>query len=241
MWIVCCGMKRSGSTLQYQLAAHLVEGAGLGARVGWTEKFADAVALTAGTRAWKVYKNHNYSEEIAAQFRAGQAKGIYVYRDVRDVFVSFMHKQDAPFERLWQRDILHELVENDAKWTALPDMLVSRYEEMSQDIAAEVGRIAAHLGIPVSHDEAGAIAGEYNVELQKARTDQFKDPKSLSSKITFDPHSLLHDNHISKTQGQVGQWRDYLSQAQVDLIETRYGDWLTSHGYALSNESVSGT
>lgn len=240
MWIVCCGMKRSGSTLQFQLAAHLVEGAGLGTRVGWTEKFADAVTLTADVHTWKVYKNHNYSEDIAEKFRIGQAKGIYVYRDLRDVFVSFMHKQDAPFERLWQRDILRELVENEKKWTALPDMLISRYEVMTQDVAAEVDRIAAHLGIPVSPDEARAIAHEYSVELQKARTNNLRDVRKLNSKITFDSHSLLHDNHISKTQGQIGQWREYLSRPQIDLIEKRYGDWLTAHGYPLVNESLSG-
>ena len=37
MWVFCCGMQRSGSTLQYQIAARLVEQAGLGQRLEWVE------------------------------------------------------------------------------------------------------------------------------------------------------------------------------------------------------------
>ena len=37
MWIFCCGMERSGSTVQFQISAQLVEDAGLGKRVEWVK------------------------------------------------------------------------------------------------------------------------------------------------------------------------------------------------------------
>ena len=240
MWIVCCGMKRSGSTLQYQLTSHLVESTGRGVRVGWSEKFTDTLAAHGQVQGWKVYKNHNYAPEIAAEFNAGRAKGIYIYRDLRDVFVSFMHKQDASFERLWQRDILREIVANDEKWMTLPDMLVSRYEVMMQDVPDEVTRIASHLGLHVTPEYAQSVADEYSVERQTERIGSFKDAQVLDHKIAFDKHSLLHDNHISEAKGQVSQWRTVLTPAQTALIEERYGAWLVAHNYALQGDDSRG-
>ena len=66
MWIFCCGMRRSGSTLQYQLTARIVEEEGIGKRVEWVkpadfpvlrEKYKDYEGL-------KVFKSHIYTSEI---------------------------------------------------------------------------------------------------------------------------------------------------------------------------------
>lgn len=233
MWVFCGGMKRSGSTLQFQLAAHLVEMAGLGQRVGWTAEFAEAKQLYGAQPGWKVYKNHNHSPDIAAEFAAGRAKGVYVYRDLRDVFVSFMHKQEAPFERLWQRDILREVVQNHALWTEQAGVLVSRYETMMDDVAGEVARIADHLGIALADGQAQAIADEYSIDRQKARIGSVTDVQALDGRTVFDKHSLLHGNHISEGEGQAGQWRTVLTADQIGLVEARYGAWLVAQGYQL--------
>lgn len=243
MWVFCSGMKRSGSTLQYQLTAHLVEMAGRGKRIGWTETFEAAATSdeAAQVEGWKVYKNHNYSDSMGALLRRGEAKGVYVYRDLRDVFVSFMHKQDAPFERLWARDILAELVENYDGWTQQPNMLVTCYETMMDDLTGEVVRIAAHLGLALSADEAAAVADEYRVDKQleriNAATELLHHPGI--KRVGVDKHSLLHENHISEEQGQVGQWKNALTPDQIALIEAKYGDWLLARGYALNNQSES--
>lgn len=232
MWIFCCGMKRSGSTLQYQLTAHLVEMAGKGTRVGWTERFEDAQAEHAGVAGWKVYKNHNYSPAMGAELARG-AKGVYVYRDLRDVFVSFMHKQNAPFERLWKRDVLRDLVENYTLWTQQPNMLVTRYETMMADVPGEVARIAAHLGIHLSAEDAVRVADEYSVDKQRERlqhVDVLERNERIKS-VGFDPHSLLHQNHISGENGQIGQWQTALTPSEIARIEAKYGLWLKKHGY----------
>lgn len=238
MWVFCSGMKRSGSTLQYQLVAHIVEAAGRGGRVGWTETF-EAAASSAEAETisgWKVYKNHNYSDSMGVLLGRGEAKGVYVYRDLRDVFVSFMHKQNAPFERLWGRDILAELVENYDLWTRQPNMLVTRYETMMADLRDEIVRIAAHLGLTLSDDEAAAVADEYRVDKQLERistaTELMHHPGI--KRVGVDKHSLLHENHISEEQGQVDQWKTALTPDEIGLIEAKYGGWLLARGYALS-------
>jgi hypothetical protein len=233
MWIFCCGMKRSGSTLQYQLVAHLVEDAKCGVRVGWSEYFTDVYNQHYTDTRWKVYKNHNFSPEIAAEFDKGNAKGLYIYRDLRDVFVSFMHKQDVPFERLWKRDILKDLIEHYDQWVQLPNMLISRYETVMQDVSGEVKRIADHLELPLTLEKAQEIANQYSVEKQLDRIKNAADEQRVNDKAVFDKHSLLHENHISENQGQVGQWQTLLIPDEIALIEDKYGYWLIQHGYSL--------
>lgn len=37
MWVFCCGMFRSASTLQFQITTRLVKDAGIGQQVGWID------------------------------------------------------------------------------------------------------------------------------------------------------------------------------------------------------------
>lgn len=237
MWIFCCGMKRSGSTLQYQLTAHLVEAAGLGQRVGWTrpEEFAHLKAAHEGDPGLKVCKVHNYGDALGAEFATGNARGVYIYRDLRDVAVSFMHKQNATFERLWQRDFLREPVAFYDAWTRQPGMLVSQYEVVMADPPQEVARIAAHLDIETGAAECAQIATEYTIDRQLERIGAAELADGPAG-TRFDAHALLHTDHISVNQGQVQQWRDVLTSEQVQLIEARYGDWLVARGYPLLAE-----
>ena len=57
MWVFCCGMQRSASTLQFQIAAELVERAGLGERVGWVrpEQFPRLLDKHGSDGKWKVF------------------------------------------------------------------------------------------------------------------------------------------------------------------------------------------
>src|SRR5262245_39428525 len=105
-------MPRSGSTLQFQLTAHLVEGAGLGTRVEWgpSGEFPRVRDARAGQPGWKVFKTHACTPDVRAELDAGRARGVYVYRDVRDVVVSRMRKRDQTAERLWRDGAVDQLL-----------------------------------------------------------------------------------------------------------------------------------
>ena len=109
-----------------------------------------------------------------------------------------------------------------------------------QDVPDAVTRIASHLGLHVTPEDAQSVADEYSVERQTERIGSFKDAQVLDHKIAFDKHSLLHDNHISEAKGQVSQWRTVLTPAQTALIEERYGAWLVAHNYALQGDDSRG-
>src|SRR5262245_56284573 len=95
-------MPRPGSTLQFQLPAHLVERAGVGARVECVRRHAFPRLRDECGRssAWKVLKTHVCTGEMRAEFLADNARGVYVFRDVRDVVVSAMRKRAERFDQL---------------------------------------------------------------------------------------------------------------------------------------------
>lgn len=241
MWVFCCGMQRSGSTLQFQIAAHLAEEAGVGKRVEWMdpERFPELRRKYESDQVWKVFKNHICTDEMAAEFLRQNAVGLYVFRDLRDVVTSVMRKYSMTFDQLLRLRFLEECLDNFQKWTRLPRVLVSKYEDMVADLPQEVGRIAGHLGIPITAEKCKKIAQNYTVERQIERIEEAKKKGKLqkgSARDTFfDPDSNLHVDHIRS--GKVKGWEDFLTREQVAVIENKAGDWLIRNGYDLTLSS----
>jgi len=236
MWIFCGGMPRSGSTVQFQLTAHLVEDARRGARIEWTrpEEFPRVRDGHAARHDWKVFKSHTCTDEMLAEFQTHNAMGVYVFRDVRDVMLSRMRKSGASFETLWQAGFLDRVLNSFDRWTHLEAVLVSRYEEMVTDMAREVRRIAAHLGLSISPEQGERLASEYTVARQRERIRQAAATSRLQhiARVTYDPVSNLHLDHIRS--GQIGEWRTALLREHVAMIEDRARSWLLANGYGLS-------
>src|SRR5580692_10544334 len=100
MFIICCGMLRAASTLQYQIASDLVERAGLGQRVGWLEGGDLERAVGGNDRKGQllVLKTHSYDSALGGMLDAGDARALYSYRDLRDVSVSACRKFGMDFD-----------------------------------------------------------------------------------------------------------------------------------------------
>ncbi len=241
MWVFCCGMQRSGSTLQYQIAAHLVEERHLGQRVGWCkpEDFGGLRSEHAGEAGWKVFKTHVCTAEMVSVFDEGDAAGIYVYRDLRDVFVSAIKKYRTTFRALWSSGYLEVLLMNHEGWTRLPNMLVSRYERMIVDLPEEVHRIATHMQIETNRRQCEQVAVQYTLEQQVRRIQRAVESGNLRSGFLnsrYDPHSMLHSDHFGA--GGRPDEVSTLSMMQVALIESRAAAWLLEHGYPLRSHAL---
>ena len=241
MWVFCGGMRRAGSTLQFQIVAHIVEMAQLGVRVPFVppKEFPRLQVKHAKQTRYKVFKTHCCSDAVASELEEGNALGFYSYRDIRDVIVSSAYKSGTTVDCLLERPLVDELIEQHRLWTGQPRVLVCRYEDMMVDLPTEVARIANHLEVNLSTGESEQIAGLYGLEKQKVRISALVEQLEQEGRQDgFDQTSLLHANHIRS--GRVGQWRQELSSKQLSEIESRYGGWLEQHGYVLSTGFWSG-
>jgi hypothetical protein len=238
MWVFCGGMHRSGSTLQFQIAATLVEDAGIGKRIEWAKPdlFPHVRDKTADLSGLKVFKSHNCTEEIIAEFEKQNAVGVYIFRDIREVTASYMRKHSARFEAILKAGLIERSLENYHRWTALNGVLISKYEEVVLDLHNEVKRIASHIGVSLPDEHYHRISEDLALDNQIQRIKRFSRTtakEARAGKSIFDPRTLLHLNHI--TSGTNGNWQNALSQEQIALIESKTANWLLRNGYKLSN------
>jgi hypothetical protein len=233
MWVLACGMIRSGSTLQYQIAAELVERHGIGQRIEYAseEDFPILAARYRGVPGHKVFKAHICTPELEQLCSEGDAVALYSYRDLRDVALSASRKFGISLEDLLERGWLDQAIADGKRWRAQPRVLVSRYEEVVMNLTLEVERTAQFLELQTTRSQAEQIAVSLSIDQQRERIRVAMPEAARAARATlleFDPHSLLHHNHIH--EGEVGGWRTLSPDEQLRLAE-RYGWWLTAEGY----------
>jgi hypothetical protein len=237
MLVICCGMMRAGSTLQYHLTTSLVEELGLGLRGGNFSEYdlPDFLRTYQPSNQITVIKCHEYVPEVAKVAQHDQVKAVYIYRDVRDVVVSMMNRDQKPFLRL-VRNLPASQIRQYHYWTNFPEVLISVYETIYQNLPLEVTRIAAFLGIHIDPAITQTIAQKYSLDAQRRRIATFdyqsngvtdRDGQGL-----YDPNTHMHIRHIGTAQPR--QWESKLSSWQVALIEAKTYAWLVDRGYGIS-------
>lgn len=234
MLVICCGMKRSGSTLQYQLAVSILERRGKGRGLGDLRNVDCQELHQANTTGEiQVLKVHKLShlKGIEKAFEEGYAVGLYVYRDLRDVAVSLMNLRQLSFDQLIHRREIPDNLRAFEQFTSLPKMHISRYEDIVNNLSTEVLNIANHLGIELSKEEAESIAQKYSLTQQKARIEKWKQQAGSNNKER-NPNTLLHQNHIKSGKSQ--QWKNALAPLEISYLENLTGKWLVKHNYPLS-------
>lgn len=232
--LLCCGMIRSGSTLQYQVVAELVERHQLGRRAGFVDdqNVADILASARVTPGMAVLKAHQLIPELRASLEQANACLFYTFRDLRAVAVSAMRKWELPFTHVISRNgWLETAVRASNEIMAFPGVCPSSYEDIVAALPGEISRWAALIGLTISPSEAAALAGEFSLQSQLKRIDLIKQQKPEDKAEFFDSRSLLHHNHIF--DGSIDGWKTQLEAWQIRQIERRFGDWLRDHNYPL--------
>jgi hypothetical protein len=223
-------MPRSGSTLQYQLAVAVVERAGKGSGIGWIEHARCQELRDANsTGEMQVLKMHRFDqlEGTNEAIAEGWATCLYVYRDIRDVAVSLMNKEGISFRQLVLSQYLSTILQEFYNWTSVERILVSQYEALIDDLPQEVLRIASHLSIWLSPEDAQTIADEYTLEKQKKRIEALRNQSQ-----EYDCDRILHANHIHSGASQ--RWKTHLKPLQIGYLEHMGYNWLRSQNYSLS-------
>jgi hypothetical protein len=229
--ILCCGMRRSGSTVQYQVIAELVERNGLGRRIGFPDEQSISSILqeARATKGLAVIKTHEPLVEFEQAMRQGKARLFYTFRDLRAVALSNMRKWQMPFaDVIAPGGLLDNVVSSSLKFRAFPGVCVSRYEDIASSLAGEIKKWGLALGLSMTIEWAEELAAEFSPDAQRARIDKITTLKPGE----YDRRSLLHHGHI--IDGSLDGWKTELKDWQIREIENRFADWLLSNGYELT-------
>ncbi len=261
MLVICNGMIRSGSTLQYNLVRNLLENLEFGMGHGYFDLeqkiISDEQLLQWGRDScYHVIKMHEIHPKSLEMMTNRLLKICYIYRDIRDVAVSI--------KNMWslEEDVLHseldKAVEIYYNLVKIPNVLYQKYEDVISDLPHVVRELADYLDLNPTEEIIKAVEKSSSLEnmmrISQSKGLQLKGQLLVfmklhtPSKLKFllreilgsrivdfyhDQHTLLHPQHISKYSGATGVWRTSLDKHEINAITARYEAWLRASGYPL--------
>lgn len=238
MWIFCSGMYCSGSILQYQIIAHLVEEFGLGKRLGWVEpeNFSHLYKQYQSQPQTKVIKTDRCTELMLVELQQHRAKGVYIYRNILEVYISRMEQTSKSFQVLWYEGFLEDCLQHHHYWTNLPHILVLEYELMTHNLSQEVQRIAHHLEIELNTHQRDKIAQIFSNK-QKVKEIEIYKNNFLSEKqflkidqsifAHYDSPTSLHTQPIRLLKKDTKKAK--LTLEQIHKIQETVQFWVTKY------------
>jgi hypothetical protein len=188
-------------------------------------------------------------------FQPHYPRVIYVVRDPRDVALSFYHhnvkagniRDDYPMDEFTPRFIAAEFdtkwgswADNVMSWLSMrgdhPGFLLLRYEDMKQNPAAELARLASFL-------EGGAYRKIDASPEKLQRAIELSSPERMRQLERQQAREWVLTKHTRPDKPFVrtavsGSWRSVLSSRSVGLIESAWGGIMNNLGYPLSSEAL---
>jgi hypothetical protein len=235
-FIICNGMRRSGSTLQYNLIVSMLKHTkvGVGGKRGtggfgggWvgSKQLMQAILDYKDESKPLLLKTHDHWL-VEKVMKFGAVKLCYTYRDLRDVWVSFRR-----IMKLGDKDAIGMLETELRVFTWIRKrqcgVLMHRYEDMVNDLHGTVRELGAWLDLPLTEDIIQRVLEDNTLE--KARAVAAKTTKNKDGE--FDRTTLMHYGHISEGGGKPGAWRNELTAGLAMEIYNKFREWFESRGY----------
>lgn len=238
MIIFCCGMSRSGSTVQHQIVKCVLRASGK--RWYVCEMSQSSIRYTNSVHppgSKIVVKSETYAGWASSFLGKEQAIGISIYRDYRDVVASLMwfYSERAKYMEDVERTGAFEQVikgsgrqalEWQSAWEIEPNVTSFRYEDLWPNLGEMTEHIADILKVKLSAEQIAEIQAETSVDENLAKMEE-------SDGWIVKGSYPLTKSHISPRRGEPGRYVDALTPAQVTKVEKIAGTWLKNHGYKV--------
>lgn len=247
MIYVCCGLPRSGSTLQFNILRMIVAGQGWEV-LDWV-KGSDLPSVIMKHRSNSdntlVFKSHKCPEFL---FEAGyEVTLLTTYRDFRDIAasnkVAFDNSVDKTIKDL--AGALESL--SVAKYRNIPTY-IGNYDQFRDDIVTEAMNIGSFLGIDVSRQRAIEVGKACSLEKAFEASVSKKVGKLQSMKrrlLLFlgvapykDKGLRLHHNHVSSRLGASNYYEEVLTLDETAKVEVGLSKYWNSEKTSVVLQNV---
>lgn len=217
MIFVAAGVRRSASTLCFQIASELV---GLEHRIRKWPRDKPRNKNPFDTKTWWVTKSHNYLPD--AKTRPGRMIAFITIRDPRDIAVSMMQLHGESFEKNMRRGLIKRDLNQANLWLKnVPEFChVHRYEDIIGDMELFCHLVSSAMGKACMLDKSRELAERYSIEKNRERSDIARGTR----------HDFVFPGHTQ--DGKIGKWKETLTNEQARVVETIVGkEWMERWGY----------
>ena len=171
MILICNGMPRAGSTLQYNLARLVIEESALGEAHGYYAKddYQHSLRLFASWRRdcrFHLVKTHDLLPIVGEAQRSEAISVCYIYRNLFDVAASLKRKFKLEDEPLLTR--LDDMIAVHDELIKIPGTLVQRYEDVVAALPNAVCQIANLVGVALESEAIHRIADRCSLTSMKS-------------------------------------------------------------------------
>lgn len=235
MLIVCNGMFRSGSTLQYNLVRSLVEKMAVGEGKGWFT-YEQLNSMQGQLEKWSqedffyVIKSHAMIPDSDRMTAAGVMKICYTYRDIRDVAVSIKRKFQEEGEAMLK--LLDKSTKTYFRLKELDGVIWQQYETMIGDLEQTARDLAYCLELDPSEEIIHTVATECSLDNTKKEIAKLRFRLKVKNKV----YNLLRRLHADQLVASMAQivapefsWRSQ-KYDQTNLLHT---DHISSNSGAV--------
>ena len=223
MVFVAAGIRRSASTLVFQIACELV---GTDYRIRHWERRPKNIY---GPNQWWVAKSHSFLPEAVSELGRGKIIAYPTIRDPRDIAVSIMTLHEKTFEQVMSHGRIQRDIDHFNQWVGEIGLgeycFVDRYEDFRHDLQGLVLSISSIMGFRLTARKVVELAEKFSFENNKARSNE-------QDIVAAD---MLFPGHLQT--GGVGMWRDMLTREQAKELELSIGpEWFCYWGYGDMND-----
>ena len=220
-WVFACGLRRSGSTLQYHLAREIVKSAG-GIDLSWVtwQRFDELYDEHNGKYPYAVLKCHAFIPGMATRMGPEvwdrQGYGVFISRDIRDILASLIRlykvqsNNNPGFTRSNLEDDMRTIfLKEGEEWLGKSKVLHTKYENILtlDGLSRECARISQHLGIELSWLDCKILASQHVLEKQRLLLP--------TGEQRYNKEYLFWQGHLFT--GANGTWKGELTQGQIDF------------------------
>ncbi len=161
MLVICNGMIRSGSTLQYNIVKSILEETGNTQGHGYFEAEEQRAELSnliaySESNSWHYFKTHEIDEEVRLSIENNRLFVIYIDRNLYDVGASAKFKWNLKDDELVESVV--RAVDERNRLQGFSQVLRQKYESVTSDSSHCCIEIADFLGLNISADRIVEIA-----------------------------------------------------------------------------------
>jgi len=186
----------------------------------------------------RIVHTHLMYDMLPRDLLEKKIKMIYVIRNPRDVIISYLnhlrilHGYEGDLQTLldlflkdlgphWGPYFKHVLSYWNKK-SELPNLLITRYEEMQADLPKVIKRIASFLEVTISDEDVLRLCDHVSFEKMKANPMVNKDESFEERK------KAMNNGYAGKfiNKGKSGTWKEYLTDEMVQRFEQWEEKWL---------------
>lgn len=256
MLVLCVGLNRSGSTLQYNIARGMICNKFDGNDFGYLNDKRHIYNIVSSLGDYKkldhaIIKTHNYYSFYEDDSLANRSKMNFLctFRDLRDVTLSIMRHHNLTFETVIKREVLQKEIEKYYKFKELRPLLMQNHSDLLDNLPKAITDIAQFFKIHLSETEVLSLTKEYSLTNQKKQIKKYTSTircrliNSINSLfIKLNPTSRrpsglitnvnkltwMHYNHIAE---RTTNWQSQLSASEKHALKPILSDWLIDAGF----------